>query len=300
MNDWNAYHLVLILSRTETLNAAARELGVNETTVSRRLAAAETDHGATLFRRDGRKLVPTEAGRVLLQAAQAMETALLRQTADRNKQTGHVRISTVPFVLDYQIAPRLAAFCERFPGITLECAAATGTASLAQRETDIGLRLARPTDGKLIIRKVMNIELRLAVGRLHRSRHGTGAITDFITYDSGLDRLPEIAAIRSRFKGEPRLRLGTLSAVVQAVKAGAGAAMLPDWLVSGDPDLIDIDPSVRARRELWIAVHEDLNDRPVIRTVLDWLSEILVRPITGLVPPGGLIPQPADGLADHK
>ena len=275
MSDWNTYHLVLTLSRAETLGAAARDLRVNETTVSRRLAAAESDEGATLFRRDGRKLVPTEAGRVVLQAAQAMETALLKQTTDRNTQTGHVRLSTVPFVLDYLIAPRLPDFCERFPGITLECAAATGTASLAQRETDIGLRLARPTDGKLIIRKAMDIGLCLAVSSRHRS---SGAITDFITYDSALDKLPEIAAIRSHFMGEPRLRLGTLSAVLQAVKAGAGAAMLPDWLVSGDPDLIEIDPSVRATRELWIAVHEDLNDRPVIRTVLTWLSEILSRP----------------------
>lgn len=281
MSDWNAYHLVLTLSRTGTLGAAARELGVNETTVSRRLSTAESDQGATLFRRDGRKLVPTEAGRVLLQAAQAMETALLKQTADRNTQTGHVRISTVPFVLDYLIAPRLPEFCERFPGITLECAAATGTASLAQRETDIGLRLARPTDGKLIIRKVMDIDLRLAVSRLHQA---SGAITDFITYDSGLDKLPEISAIRSHFKGEPRLRLGTLSAVLQAVKAGAGAAMLPDWLISGDPDLTEIDPSVRATRELWIAVHEDLTERPVIRTVLTWLSEILSRPGSGPSP----------------
>jgi DNA-binding transcriptional LysR family regulator len=275
MNDWNTYHLVLTLSRTETLGAAARYLGVNETTVSRRLAAAESDEGATLFRRDGRKLVPTEAGRVLLQAAQAMETALLKQTADRSAQTGHVRLSTVPFILDYLIAPRLPDFCERFPGITLECAAATGTASLAQRETDIGLRLARPTDGKLIIRKAMDIGLRLAVSSRYKA---TGPIADFITYDSALDTLPEIAAIRSHFKGEPRLRLGTLSAVLQAVKAGAGAAMLPDWLISGDPGLIEIDPPVRATRELWIVVHEDLNDRPVIRTVLTWLSEILGGP----------------------
>ena len=275
MSDWNTYHLVLTLSRAGTLGAAARELGVNETTISRRLSAAESDQGATLFRRDGRTLVPTEAGRMLLQAAQAMETALLKQTTDRNTQTGHVRISTVPFVLDYLIAPRLPDFCERFPGITLECAAATGTASLAQRETDIGLRLARPTDGKLIIRKAMDIGLRLAVSGRHRSSR---PIADFITYDSALDTLPEIAAIRSHFKGEPRLRLGTLSAVLQAVKAGAGAAMLPDWLISGDPDLIEIDPPVCATRELWIAVHEDLIDRPVIRTVLTWLSEILGRP----------------------
>ena len=139
---------------------------------------------------------------------------------------------------------------------------------------DIGLRLARPTDGKLIIRKAMDIELRLAVSRLHQA---SGAIPDFVTYDSGLDKLPEISVIRSYFKGEPRLRLGTLSAVLQAVKAGAGAAMLPDWLISSDPDLIEIDQSVRATRELWIAVHEDLIDRPVIRTVLTWLSEILGR-----------------------
>ncbi|WP_346906771.1 LysR family transcriptional regulator [uncultured Roseibium sp.] len=281
MSDWNTYHLVLTLSRAETLGAAARDLRVNETTVSRRLAAAESDEGATLFRRDGRKLVPTEAGRVLLQAAQAMETALLKQSSDRNTQTGHVRLSMVPFVLDYLIAPRLPDFCERFPGITLECAAATGTASLAQRETDISLRLARPTDGKLIIRKAMDIGLRLAVSRHYSAQ---SPIADFITYDSALDTLPEIAAIRSHFKGEPRLRLGTLSAVLQAVKAGAGAAMLPDWLISGDPDLIEIDPPVRATRELWIVVHEDLNDRPVIRTVLTWLSDVLGRSIIGPVP----------------
>lgn len=276
MNDWNAYHLALTLSRAGTLGAAARELGVNETTVSRRLSAAENAQGATLFRRQGRKLVPTEAGKALLQAAQAMESALLSQTANLDAQTGQVRISTLPFVLDYLLAPRLGAFCERFPGITLECIATTETASLAQREADIGLRLSRPTGGKLIIRKAMDIEFRLAVSRQYGSLESGGTGMNFIAYDSSLDMLPEIAVIKSYFNSEPHLRLGTISAVLQAVKAGAGAAMLPGWLVDGDPDLVEIDPSVRAKRELWAVVHEDLTMRPVIRTVLDWLFEILV------------------------
>lgn len=278
MADWNDYHLLLVLNRTGTLGAAARYLAVNETTVSRRLAAAETSFGVTLFQRSGRKLVPTQAGQDLLKAAKAMETALNDQVQALSKHSGRVRISALPFVLDHLIAPRLHQFSSRFPHIALECVAASEKASLAQREADIGLRLSRPTDGKLKIRKVMDIEFRLATSRTYLLDIQDGTRLDYLAYDSALDALPEIAAIKTYFGGEPRHRLSTISSILQAVKAGAGAAMLPGWLIDQNADVTDLSPSVRAHRELWLVVHEDLAERAVVRSVLDWLSEILGRP----------------------
>lgn len=278
MKNWNDYHLLLVLSRTGTLGSAARRLGVNETTISRRLAAAETSFGATLFQRSGRKLVPTQAAQNLLKAAQAMKTALNNQIDAMSKLSGRVRISSLPFVLDHMVAPRLREFCERFPHAVLECVATSEKASLAQREADIGLRLSRPTDGKLKIRKVMDIDFRLTTSRLHISESQEATHLDYLAYDSVLDILPEISAIKTHFGGEPRLRLSTISAMLQAVKAGTGAAMLPDWFIEQDLDLVELDSSVHVNRELWLVVHEDLAERPLIRGVLDWLSEILVRP----------------------
>lgn len=160
MLDWNSYHLLLLISRKGTLTAAAAESDVNETTIARRLAAAEAVVGMPIFKRAGGKLVPTATGTSLLSAAQAMEKALT-QLPLPNSGVQTLRVSALPMVIDRLIAPRIGEFSCRHPHIALEVVASTATHSLARRDAEIALRLNRPSEGMLIIRKARDIRFRL-------------------------------------------------------------------------------------------------------------------------------------------
>ncbi|WP_289035318.1 LysR family transcriptional regulator [uncultured Roseibium sp.] len=272
MLDWNSYHLLLLISRKGTLTAAAAESDVNETTVARRLAAAEAVVGMPIFKRAGGKLVPTATGTSLLSAAQAMEKALT-QLPLPNSGVQTLRVSALPMVIDQLIAPRVGEFSRRHPHIVLEVVASTATHSLARRDAEIALRLNRPSEGMLIIRKARDVRFRPVAARSAVSvmKHAL----PYFAYEREYDDLPEIAAMKSRHGSEPSARFSSLSAILAAVKAGAGAAMLPDLLFEDEPDLEVLDHDVVVSRPLWIVFHENVRQKETVRLAADWFAEIL-------------------------
>ncbi len=280
MLTWNDHQLVLIIARTGTVAAAARALGVNETTISRRLAGAELAAGSTLFRRKERKLVPTAAGRAVMAAGEAMERALAASVTEIGGSPATVRISSVMTIIEHMIAPRLPEFVARHPGLVLELVGSNETASLARREADISIRLQRPERGKLVARRVGRMRFMLAV------REGTEP-TNYIAYERDMDDLPEIATIMARFgNATPVARIVSLPAICRAVQRGLGAGMLPDWMIASTPGIAAIDPPVHVERPLWLVVHEDMKERPAVRSAADWLCDTInmVKPGTGEMP----------------
>lgn len=270
MLSWDDHHLVLTLARGGTLAAAARRLGVNETTVARRLTAIEVAAGTTLFRRVDRRLEPSVSGKAIVATAEAMERALAEAAGDGQPLAGIVRVSAISSVIEHLIAPHLADFVARHPDLVLELVGANETVSLARREADIAIRLEQPGRGKLVARKVGRLRFRLAAAR------GAGCGEDmpagYLAYDRELDDMPEMRALRSRFSGPPLARIDSLAGMRAAAEAGVGAAMLPDWMIAASPRLAVLDPSVRAERPLWLVAHADLKDRPAVRAAMNWLA----------------------------
>ncbi|MXN66394.1 LysR family transcriptional regulator [Stappia sp. GBMRC 2046] len=270
MLTWDDYNLVLLIARKGTLSGAAKALNVNETTVSRRLAAAEERASATLFTRRNRRLIPTPQGSVVVNSATAMENSLMGGKGETGSLRGLVRVGSVSFVIDTLIAPLLPEFAARHPDITLELVPSNETASLALREADIAIRLARPERGKLTARQIGEIEFTLASRRGTRPEH-------FIAYERDLDDLPEIRKIREVYTGEPIARISSLGGIAEAASAGLGAAMLPLAALDAHPELAAADRAVSATRPLWLVVHEDLKARATVRIVLDWLARVIPR-----------------------
>src|SRR2546430_5747618 len=87
MPDWDGLRIFLALSRARTLAAAARKLGIDETTVARRLARLEKEMGASLLERARGGLALTAAGGAVRAAAEEMASAAL--TADRQPPGAH-------------------------------------------------------------------------------------------------------------------------------------------------------------------------------------------------------------------
>ena len=164
MLNWNDLRYVLAISRGGTLAAAARLLGVDDTTVARRLAAMQEATGTRLYQRlrDGTLHLTTAGKRIALHAEKiereigALDGAL--KSTD-NTVSGIVRITSVPIIVNHILVPAADSLLQRHPKLRLELVADPKDLSLTRRETDLALRLARPQTGgtKVMARRVGTI-----------------------------------------------------------------------------------------------------------------------------------------------
>src|SRR5690348_4576477 len=145
--------LVLALSRTGTLAAAAEALQIDPSTVFRRLNELERRIGVRLFERSATGYGLTDAGELAATAAERVETelhALDREITGRDRQlSGSVRL-TASETLSYGILPQLIArLRQTHPGIQVTLAIDNRVFDLSRREAEVALRTRRPTEGDL-------------------------------------------------------------------------------------------------------------------------------------------------------
>src|SRR5580700_6030214 len=158
MSDWEDIRHFVALAREGTLSAAARTLGVDHATVARRVAALETSTGLKLVDRRARVTTLTEDGRRIAAIAAPMEEAAfaLSRTAQAAKPgiDGEVTISAPPNFASAVIAPQLVRLRQRHPGIRIKLMGEKRRASLSRREADVAVRLLRPVESGLFVRKI--------------------------------------------------------------------------------------------------------------------------------------------------
>ncbi|MDH3913487.1 MAG: LysR family transcriptional regulator [Rhodospirillales bacterium] len=278
--NWNDLRFVLAVARTRSLAGAARRLGVNDTTVARRIAQAEQRLGAHLFERNLGILHPTEAGAAVVAGAervelevQALESAV--SGAD-GLAAGSVRVTSVPIMVNRVLVPALPRLLRNHPQLRVELIAEPRDLSLTKREADIALRLARPrTEGRAIARRIGQLDFAV----YEPSRKGTEPLP-WITYDDTMADLPQgrwIAerAIRDR-QAPPQVMVNDAEAIFQSVKAGLGRSLLPTFVGDREPGLArHSDAPAPLSRELWLMVHPELRELARIRVVMDWLVSVI-------------------------
>ena len=278
--NWNDLRFVLAVARTRSLAGAARRLGVNDTTVARRIAQAEQRLGAHLFERNLGILHPTEAGAAVVAGAervelevQALESAV--SGAD-GLAAGSVRVTSVPIMVNRVLVPALPRLLSDHPQLRVELIAEPRDLSLTKREADIALRLARPrTEGRAIARRIGQLDFAV----YEPSRKGTEPLP-WITYDDTMADLPQgrwIAerAIRDR-QAPPQVMVNDAEAIFQSVKAGLGRSLLPTFVGDREPGLArHSDAPAPLSRELWLMVHPELRELARIRVVMDWLVLVI-------------------------
>lgn len=276
--DWNDLRYVLGIARSETLSAAAKRLRVDQTTVARRLAGIERATGAQLFARLDGRLVATDAGRLAIvraerieAEAEALEAELLG--ADRDA-AGVVRLTTVPVIANNALVPQLAPLLARHPRLALEIVAGPGNLSLTKREADVAVRLARPRGGTAVCRRIGRLTY-----AVYGPRGAEPSALPWMTYDDAHEHLPQARWI-ARHGGGPaaHLKLNDAEALVQAVRAGLGRTLLPNFIAADDPRLsrLSAETSV-VEREVWLLVHPDLRALPRVAAVVGWLTDVFAE-----------------------
>jgi DNA-binding transcriptional LysR family regulator len=191
--DWGKLQAFIVLARSANLERASRTLGIDGTTVSRKVRALELELGHTLFERSRDGQVLTADGRRLFVQAEKMERAALEFTDDTaGAERGLVRVSAAEGFGTRFVAPRLLEFAREHPNISVDLYANSGFLSPSRKEADIALLLAQPRKGPLKTRKLTDYSLGLYIAK-HLSEAPDdialiGYIPDFIYAGAELSR----------------------------------------------------------------------------------------------------------------
>ncbi len=280
MADWEDLHHFLALAREGTLSAAARSLGVDHATVARRVAALEASTGLKLVDRRARTTTLTDDGRRVAAVASPMEEAAFAvgraAQAAKPGVDGEVSISAPPNFASSVIAPQLVRLRQQHPGIQIKLIGEKRRASLSRREADIALRLMRPVEAGLIVRKIGSFGFSLYGAPAYLAKTPTHALA-FIAYDASMAASPQEVWLRTIIgERDVVLRTNDLETQVAAVRSGLGVAALPHYLGDGDPRLQRVVVTQKpVSRDVWLAVHRDLRRVPAVRAVLDFLASCL-------------------------
>lgn len=281
--DWDNLRFFLEIARAGRLTLAARRLNVDHTTVSRRLQHLENELGSRLFNKESSGYHLTEAGRRLLNQAEAMESACLgiaREASQVDAQlSGLVRIGATEGFGASILAPLLGSFAATHPRLTLDLLAVPRAVKLSRREADIVIAVERPSEGPFIITLLSDYVLRLYASPDYLAHHpAPGSVAElskhaFIGYindllfSKELDYLDEV--------GSPErvvLRSTSLYGQMQAAVAGAGIAILPAFMASREPRLQVLMPDqVSIRRTFWMMMPVDIKDLARMRAIWDYI-----------------------------
>lgn len=263
------------------MGEAAKTLGVNTSTVSRRLGALEEALDATLFDRGREGLSPTRSAEELLASAEQAEVAVaaFANEADRLERdvAGVVRIACPPDMANVTVLPMLTGLMAEHPRLRIELLAGESTVDLVRRESDIAVRIVRPTRGDLVARRVLTIDTIPAASAQLVERLGPVDDLKAVPWIVWGPRFARIPASRwlQRYAGEDHvLRTDSLTTQIAAAQEGLGVAMVPGPSIAhyGLVPLTFADPTREAcqrcpRDDLFIVTHRALRTVPRVKVV---------------------------------
>jgi DNA-binding transcriptional LysR family regulator len=278
--DWECLKTFVVLCRAGNMSAAARELGVNQTTVSRRIARLETILGYPVLRRGDGEMVPTSPAKPLLATAQEMEANIAAVLAATPKAgdgapdlTGTVRVTAVDAILYGVLLPAFGDFHHRYPGVQLDLIGGNRNLNIARRETDLALRMAMPESGAFRARRLGDMQF--AVYGPHRDMDLQQA--DWIDLVDDFADKPEQQWLQHTFpKRRVLARANNAAFMARLALQCRGCCLLPRCVGDRVKDLYRQDQyQVSAGREVWLLVHQDMAHVPRVRAVMDWVSAVM-------------------------
>jgi DNA-binding transcriptional LysR family regulator len=278
--DWDNARIFLALCRVGTLRGAAEQLGIDQATVGRRLAAMEKSLGARLFLRTPAGYVATPAGELAASAAERMEQGaeqLLRQMQGIDERLcGVVRLAATDTAASTFLIPALQKLRAQHPGIRIVMTTSTQITNLTRREADLAVRTLRPDNPDLIARHLKRLHTGLYASKNYLEKHGLpepGTALkghDVVIYQRAVSTYQaESICGESHANANIVMEVSTGLVLVECVAAGMGIGELPVHVSDGRPDLVRIWPERSQPYEMWLVLHSDLNRTARVRAVAD-------------------------------
>src|SRR6476659_4140500 len=275
MLAWNDLRHFLAVARHGSTLAAAKALGLNQSTVHRRLSELERQLGRRLVERHPSGYRLTAVGEELRPLAERIETAvqdLERRAASSDADlVGTVRV-TCPETVGYRMmkTPLLDAFRVRYPGLRIELIMVDRVLDLAKGEADVAFRTAPPQEDALVSRKLADVPWALYASRSYIDRHGQPMRAEDVSKHSVIGFGGAIAAhpaTRWLSSMAPDAHVAavctTTPALVLAVRSGAGLAPLPIAAAAHEADLVQLPSTTHVLSlHFYLVFHRDMRRTP--------------------------------------
>jgi DNA-binding transcriptional LysR family regulator len=288
--DWDDLRYFLAVSRAGSLSGAAKKLGVNHSTVLRRLSGLEARLDVRLFERFQTGYAMTAAGEDLharLEPLAEQIEALERQLGGLNAAlTGTIRITSTDTMVHGLLTPSLAQFRRAHPGIQLQVVVNNTFLNLTKREADVAVRPSNQPPDNLVGRPVGAIQTAVYASKKYLSESAKAglAATDWaahpwVALDEGLSHVAQARWFASHVPPErAALRADSLLGMVDAVREGIGLGMLLCLLAEREDDLVRLAPPPRELdTQVWVLTHPDLRRVQRVKALTDHLYETLQR-----------------------
>ncbi len=297
--DWSDLRHALAIGRAGTLAGAARQLGVNATTVQRRLDALESRLGARLFDRSRSGYQPTEAGAAMLEQARRMADQadeIERRVLGRDRElTGPLRVATAFVVMEHLLPQPLADFARAYPGIEVEVVENAILVDLSRRHTDdssdwtrkeadVALRLSANVAEHLVGR-----QLGMTQCRVYALRGAPGLPQAVTPLPLLLRDAPWVAFERDatqrvydrwmrihldRPEVRVRVRVDIFNAAAAVLRTGVGIGVLPTFMEAQHPTLVAVsEPLPELAVPVWMLTHPDLRQTARVRAFMQFVGD---------------------------
>jgi DNA-binding transcriptional LysR family regulator len=299
MFDWNNLRFFLAVARKSRLTGASEVLGVNHTTVGRRIHELEVALKTTLFDKKPAGYILNAAGVRLLDLAENIESACQKLSDTiggyNNLLAGKVRVSVPQFVGDQFLAPAIGSLYQQCPGIDLELLTGPEALSISKREADLAITLSRPSNGRIVTRRLSHFKLRLYGSVAYLSERTPIRCPQDLRQHMLIEYVDECTAEGDETQGRPHaqgeesdvarivpaecspcLRSSSINVVLSTTAEGLGLSVLPCFVAERDPRLCAILPNqLESVRTLWISMHEDHRAVRRVTEVRNWIVKTI-------------------------
>ena len=278
--EWSDVRIFLAIARAGTLGAAARNLGLTQPTMGRRLKALESAVGRKLFQRTSDGFVLTDEGLLMMGHGERMEEEVLtlqRQLIGSEQALeGALRLSCSDWFGVHVLAPILADFANAQPRVVVELLTESRFSNLARREADLVFRIRPFTEPEVVSRKFMSVSYGLYIRAGSAiPTFGDGRGFRLVTMDEAFAGMPDVTWLRECFPNAV-IAMRSNNREVQAAlcAAGVGMAVLPEILARKVKHLQRVDHERQPPgRETWVGYHRDLRRLPRLQALLTFSVE---------------------------
>ncbi len=286
MLSWDDFRYVKAIADTRSLGAAAQVLGVNHSTVFRRLGQVEHQLGSRLFERGRSGYALTPSGEEMVRLAERVDediTAFERRVTGQDlRPSGELRITCSDTVLLHLLTEVLIGFRRAYPEIVIDLVVSNTMLNLSKRDADVAVRATHHAPETLAGRQIARIAWgvfgpKLLAGKpfdleADPARHNWVAFADQVARAAKWLRDRAVGADRIVYKAN------TMLGLPQAVAGGAGLALLPCYVGETAPGIARLGPPIaELESELWLLTHPDLRNTARVRAFLDFCSTEMAK-----------------------
>jgi DNA-binding transcriptional LysR family regulator len=285
---WDDFKLVRLIAEAKGLAGAADRLGVNHSTVFRRLGQLEEAIGTKLFERHRTGYALTAAGEEMAALAERMDddvAGFARKLAGQVlSPAGELRVTTNDTLLTHLLTPLFARFCQRCPDVRLDVVLSNQALNLSKRDADVAIRATDTPPETLVGRRAATLAWALYGRAADFPQPGTLdlptlATRAWVALGDNLGAVKAARFVRERVAPERIVyKVNTVLGLTEAVEAGIGIGPLPCFIADARPALVRLaPPNPDFSTGLWLLTHPDLRHSARVRVFLDFLAAEIAK-----------------------